>query len=199
MNRTRRVPPGALTRVHASATPEPQRDADVGVGPSTYYAAIARPNSTRAVPDGQFWSPPHPQWHQRFALLRLRPRSDHDKDVEILIVRHQSALRSFQHVVVEFLAGDQNPAFHRSARDVENPDIRFGQSRLGVLGADPGDQLVAVYTDRRVAVGEEGDPAEHPLLAQPGRGTEVVADPVGQYLVIGRAGMVGRAAGVSGR
>jgi len=48
------------------------------------------------------------------------------------------------------------------------------------LGRHPHDQLVAAHTARHVAVERKGQPAEHPLLGQPGPVAEQLPDPDGQ-------------------
>ena len=80
-------------------------------------------------------------------------------------------------------APDRDDAAHRPAGHVEGPHTRLGSRRVHVLRADPRDKPLAVHPYGRVAAGQEGQAAEHLLLADPGDLLKAGADPVRQQFV----------------
>jgi len=130
-----------------------------------------------------------------FALLRLLPMSDRDKDVEILAVRHQIAVleRQLGKARPRFCPGDRAflaALLHRLPRDV------LGRFRLLIRPRDgaalaPGP---AGAPSRGQVTPEEPGPAAHrplhpPAGAAPGRRESLLCE-AGCYVELGRLTVV---------
>src|SRR5262245_18637401 len=66
-------------------------------------------------------------------------------------------------VILDAFRLDQHPALHRPAGDVELLDVRFLQSLVALLRAQPHDEAVLPNADEHVAAGQEADAGEHLL------------------------------------
>src|SRR5215211_2836465 len=82
------------------------------------------------------------------------------------------------------VGGDQQPALHRPAGQVEGPDARLTLDRLDGVGGQPHDQVVAPPPASHVVVHEEGEATERLLLGQPRPVADRLPDPGGEALVV---------------
>jgi len=104
-----------------------------------------------------------------FALLRLLPVSDREKDVEILVLRHQIAVLQRQLGTTRPRLLPSDRAFlaallHRIPRDV-------GASRV------PGNRVMVAYLD----AGDKPGAAVRRGARRPGRGRRGVGEPPGRH------------------
>src|SRR5262249_51796339 len=88
-------------------------------------------------------------------------------------------------VALDAFRGDQHPALHRPARDVELLDVRFEQGLVASFRAEADDQRVLPDADDHVAIKQESDAAEQLLFLDalfPGQSS---ADALGEFFAEG--------------
>src|SRR5262249_51559216 len=66
-------------------------------------------------------------------------------------------------VTLDACRGDQHPALHRLAGDVELPDVRLLQRLSTLVRAEPDDQRILPDAHKHVAAQQEAGAAEQPL------------------------------------
>src|SRR5262249_12854062 len=92
--------------------------------------------------------------------------------------------------VLDALRLDQHPALHRPPGDVELADVRFLERLLALLRAEPHDEGVLPDPYEHVAVQQEADAAEHPLLLDALLAGQGLADAPGQCFAEGHRSLL---------
>jgi hypothetical protein len=70
-------------------------------------------------------------------------------------------------VVLQAIGLDHDPPSHRSTSDVERSDVWLFQGGVGLKVSEPDDEQRLPDADEYVAVEQETDSAEYPLLFMP--------------------------------
>ena len=153
-------------------------------------ARYATPAEAR-VPSGEAW-PPSPTPHDRPAGSRLsgggsgRRRRRRPPSAQVVVGAERGGV-------------DAQPAVHLPAAHLEPAHVRPpDQGLLGLRRVDAQQHpALAARADRHVAVDQERQPAEHPLLGQAVLARHPLADPVGQLLVVRHRSSIGAATDIS--
>src|SRR6266487_445625 len=78
----------------------------------------------------------------------------------------------------------ENPSLHGTApRQVEHARVPFGERPVGVRRVEAYEHLLTVHAAAHVAIHEEGEAAEHPLLGHASALGEAFANACGQFLI----------------
>ncbi len=86
---------------------------------------------------------------------------------------------------------DPQPSVHRPPAHLERPHVWLGEQRLALGRLDPRHQAaLAADRDRHPAADQEGEAAEHRLLADAVLVADQLTDAVGEFLVVGHLGIM---------